>query len=70
MELIIFPRLSTRSKRAMLRTKKKWGHVYQYIPRRHLLERLKIETGMSEMDILVQIYQERKWLILHKQYFL
>lgn len=69
MELIIYPRLSTRSKRAIIREKKRYGHRYAYVPRYQLIERLKSELGWSTAEVLAQIARERKWLLQYTQYF-
>jgi hypothetical protein len=63
MELILYPRLSTRSKRAITRRKKKWGHPYHYSPRGDLLERLSSETGMSIDEVYFQLQRERQYLL-------
>jgi len=63
MNLKIYPLLSIKSKKAMLRTKKAWGHPYRYTPRRQLINRLKRELSLSEDAILKQITQERAWLL-------
>lgn len=68
--LILYPRLNLRSKRAIIKTKKRWGHPYRYNPRQILLSRLSQETGMSEEQVREQLIKEREWLLTHKQYFL
>jgi len=70
MDLIIYPRLNTRSKRAIKREKKKWGHYYHYEPRVTLIQRLCSELGWSEEQVREQIRKERRFLIQNKQYFL
>jgi hypothetical protein len=59
MKLIIFPRLSTRSKRAFVRFKKKYGRHYDYNPRGDLLKRLRFELQWSNEQIYDQIAKER-----------
>lgn len=62
MELKIYPRLSTRSKRAILRTKTHWGKPYEYRPRIDLIKRLSRELNMPLSEIYNQILQEREFL--------
>jgi hypothetical protein len=68
--LTLYHRLNLRSKRAILKTKKRWGHPYRYQPKQILLSRLSQETGMSEEQVKQQLLKEREWLLAHKQYFL
>lgn len=63
MELILYPRLSTRSQRAMLKTKKAFGHPYHYTPRGNLLQRLSRETGMSIDEVVARLDLERDYLL-------
>jgi len=63
MEIELYYLLSTRSKRAMVRQRKKWGHTYQYRPRGTLLERLSRETGMSIDQVYLQLMRERAYMI-------
>jgi len=63
MEVKLYYLLSTRSKRAMVRERKKWGHPYQYRPRGTLLERLSQETGMSIDQVYTQLMRERAYMI-------
>jgi len=63
MEVKLYYLLSTRSKRAMVRQRKKWGHAYHYIPRGTLLERLSQETGMSIDQVYTQLMRERAYMI-------
>jgi len=69
MNLKVYPLLSTRSKRAMLRVRKKWGHPYYYIPRHQLLVRLSSELGMTQQQVIEQVQEERKFLLKYHQYF-
>ena len=55
MELKLYPKLSTNSKRALRRQKKEWGHPYHYEPRLKLLKRLSQETGMSLTEVRNQL---------------
>lgn len=61
-ELKLYPLLSTRSRRSMMKTKKKWGHPHFYNPQRRLCLRLAYETGMTEDQVREQLKRERKIL--------
>jgi transposase len=63
MEIILYYRLSTRSRRALLKTKKSWGRPYYYSPRGNLLERLSRETGMNLEEVYQQLMRERKFFL-------
>jgi hypothetical protein len=63
MELILYPRLSTRSKKALVKTKKRFGRTYHYSPRGDLLERLSQETGMTIEQVCQQLKRERAYLL-------
>ena len=63
MEIILYSRLSTRSKRALLKTKKSFGKTYYYSPRGNLLQRLSQETGMSPEQVASQLVKERDYLL-------
>lgn len=63
MEIILYNQLSTRSRRALLRTKKQYGHRYEYNPRGDLLRRLAQENGMTLEEVYDQLMRERKILI-------
>lgn len=63
MELILYPMLGTRSQRAILRERGKWGHNYSYAPRGDLLQRLSKQTGMSIEECALQLYKERQYLL-------
>ncbi|ELS04920.1 hypothetical protein Xen7305DRAFT_00046560 [Xenococcus sp. PCC 7305] len=69
MKLIIYPLLSTCSKRAIRKVKKKWGHPNYYEPRITLVKRLSATLGWSEDKVRQQISEERYFLIEHDQYF-
>ena len=64
MNLVIYPILSTRSKRAMLRLNPKNGSG-QYIPHGDHLERLAGKLGINKDQVLDQIARERKFLLNH-----
>jgi hypothetical protein len=63
MEILLYPRLSTRSRRALLKTKKQFGKQYHYSPRGDLLKRLSQETGMSIEQVYRQLHEERAYLL-------
>jgi hypothetical protein len=63
MNLIVYPRLSTRSRRAMLRLKRRSGKPCVYTPHGDLLDRLVGELKLSKEQVLEQIKQERQYLI-------
>jgi hypothetical protein len=69
MQLELYPKLSTRSKRAILKTKKKWGRDYFYTPRMALLLRLSQETGKTVEEVYQQLLREREFLLKSPQYF-
>ncbi|MCH2244704.1 MAG: hypothetical protein MK111_08695 [Crocosphaera sp.] len=68
-ELVVWPLLSTCSKRAMVRTKKRWGHPNEYHPRQKLINRLSDQLKMSKQEVLNQIEKERDFLTRHSHYF-
>lgn len=70
MQLKLYPKLSTRSKRAILRTTKRFGNPVTYNPRVCLLKRLSSETGLSEKEVRQQLIRERQWLLENRKYFL
>lgn len=70
MNLILYPLLSTRSKRAILRVRRRWGHPYIYTPKYELLSRLSQETGMSPDIVEQRLSEEREWLLRHRRYFI
>lgn len=63
MELLLYHRLSTRSKRALLKPKGRYGNPYFYQPRGTLLLRLGQETGMSVSEVANQLRKERRYLL-------
>lgn len=63
MELKLYGKLSTRSRRAMSRKQGRFGKPYHYHPRWNLVQRLSAETGMTAEQIYHQIYQERQYLL-------
>jgi len=66
MNLTLYPRLSTRSKKALTRKNGYWGKPYIYKPRGRLLERLARETGMTIYQVRSQLEREREYLIAQK----
>ena len=69
MELILYPLLSTRSRRALLRRVYRQsqhhyaGQPYHYNPRSPLLERLSEQTGLSIQQVAIQLLSEREYLL-------
>jgi len=66
MDLIFYPQLGTRSRRALLRTnrrgfKKAETHVYR--PKGTLLVRLAREFGMDVGQVAAQLQKERAYLL-------
>lgn len=63
MMLTLYPKLSTRSRRAMMRVRKFNGKPYYYSPRGNLLERLSEETGLNIDQCYHQLMEEREYLL-------
>jgi hypothetical protein len=63
MNLTLYPRLSTRSKKALTRKNSYWGKLYIYRPRGNLLERLARETGTTVNQVRSQLEKEREYLL-------
>lgn len=63
MRLICYPRMSTCSRRALLRKKTKWGRPYFYRPRSNLLQRLSRETGLTVGQVFNQLMIERQYFL-------
>ena len=68
MNLTLYPKLGTDSKKALARKSGRWGKPYLYRPRGRLLERLAKETGMSVSQVRSQLEKERKYLIAQQEY--
>ena len=66
MNLTLYLRLSTRSKKALTRLAGRWGRPYIYKPRGRLLERLARETGLTINQVRLQLEKEREYLIAQK----
>lgn len=63
MALRLYYQLSTRSRRAIKRLKKRTGYPYTYNPKGNLLERLARDNGMSIDEARHQLMREREELI-------
>ena len=69
MELKLYPKLSTRSKRALTRKHYRGsqrhapGEPVVYTPRGALVARLSRETGMNEEAVIKQLFAEREYLL-------
>ncbi len=63
MNLTLYPKLSTRSKKALTRKNSRWGKPYNYQPRGNLLTRLARETGLTIDQVRSQLEREREYLI-------
>jgi hypothetical protein len=66
MNLTLYPKLGTDSKKALTRKNGRWGKPYIYRPRGHLLERLARETGLTLSQVRSQLEAEREYLIAQK----
>ena len=69
MELKLYWKLSTRSRRALARRHYRGSQkhapteVAVYTPRGALLERLSQETGMTQAEVVAQLFREREYLM-------
>ncbi|ANV84620.1 hypothetical protein AWQ21_09620 [Picosynechococcus sp. PCC 7003] len=63
MEIVLYQKLSTRSRRSILRTKKRYGRPKPYKPRGQLLQRLAKETGWTIDQVHEQLLRERAVLL-------
>jgi molybdenum-dependent DNA-binding transcriptional regulator ModE len=64
--LILYPKLGTRSKRALVRTNRrgfKKAGTHSYSPKGTLLLRLASETGMTIDQVYSQLQKERAYLL-------
>lgn len=68
MDLICYPLLGTRSRRALKREKTNFGHRYHYNPRGNLLSRLAQDLGMTTDAVHAQLMKERAYLIKHTKF--
>lgn len=60
---MLYQKLSSRSRRAMKRTRDRHGRPYEYRPRGNLLDRLSRETGLSLSAVYDQLMKERRELL-------
>lgn len=65
--LLLYPMLSTRSRRAISRLKRRNGMPYYYRPRFPLLRRLSRETGWTIDQVYIRLMQEREIIIRQLQ---
>ena len=63
MQLRAYYLLSTRSRRAIAKTKGRFGEAYQYSPRGTLLNRLSRELGLSISEVYSLLMQERDHIL-------
>jgi hypothetical protein len=63
MQLRAYYLLSTRSRRAIAKTKGRFGKAYQYSPRGTLLNRLSRELGLSISEVYSLLMQERDHIL-------
>lgn len=63
MELLLYQKLSTCSRRAIRRKSGPYGRKYEYRPKGNLLRRLANETGQSPEWVYDQLIKERKYLL-------
>ncbi len=70
MALTLYPQLSTRSRRSIIKRKYRYGRLshltYYYLPRQRLIRRLSEELGLSWREVIDQLFDER--LELLRQY--
>jgi len=66
MDLILYSRLGTDSKKALTKKNGRWGKPYIYRPRGRLLERLARETGLTIYQVREKLEKEREYLITQK----
>ena len=58
-DFLLYPKLSTCSKRAIRRAKRRNGMPYNYVPHGNLIRRLSRETGLSIDDVYSRLIEER-----------
>jgi hypothetical protein len=63
MQLRAYYLLSTRSRRAIAKTKGRFGRPYLYSPRGNLLMRLSRELGLSRDAVYSLLMQEREYIL-------
>jgi hypothetical protein len=68
MELLFYPKLGTRSRRALVRRTRRnhrGSQPHNYSPKGTLLQRLARETGMTIEQVYSQLQKERTYLLTH-----
>ena len=68
MELLLYPKLGTRSRRALTRHTRqshRGSQLHNYSPKGTLLQRLARETGMTIEQVYSQLQKEREYLLTH-----
>jgi hypothetical protein len=68
MELLFYPKLGTRSRRALTRRTRqshRGPQPHNYSPKGTLLARLARETGMTIEQVYSQLQKEREYLLTH-----
>jgi hypothetical protein len=68
MELLFYPKLGTRSRRALVRRTHRThrgSQLHNYSPKGTLLQRLARETGMTVSEVCLQLQKEREYLLTH-----
>lgn len=63
MELLLYPKLGTPSRRAMRKAKTHYGRPYEYRPRGNLIRRLSHETGLTPTQVWDRLMEEREYLL-------
>jgi hypothetical protein len=66
MNLTLYPKLGTDSKKALTKKNGRWGKPYIYRPRGTLLLRLSRETNLTIDQVRSQLEREREYLIAQK----
>jgi predicted DNA-binding protein YlxM (UPF0122 family) len=65
MELKLYWKLGTQSRRAIKRKYKSYGRLYTYKPRADLLDRLSEEFNISRQEVYDQLIKEREYIFKH-----
>jgi hypothetical protein len=60
--------LQTKSRRAIQKTKKRWGWHYSYKPRQDLVNRLSQQTGISANEVRIHLQRLRNWLLKDEEW--
>ena len=63
MEIKLYTKLSTRSRRAFKRKIGRFGIPYVYRPRSNLIDRLSTQMKMSREDVYNQLLKEREFIL-------